>query len=144
MDSGTPTAPPVTDPITSRAPPELFALLHSEPTADRKMSPQPRILVDFRKFLKIHDLDRKINVAESVRGDFYGAQAVRTRLETTPRHHQSLHRVRPGRRTVHKLARDNVSTVPTTLRGDWRSQNRYSAQLQFLHKVWAYNLKIFL
>ena len=52
MDSGTPTAPPVTDPITSRAPPELFALLHSEPTADRKMSPPAKNLGGFQKILE--------------------------------------------------------------------------------------------
>ena len=33
--------------------------------------------------LKIYDLDRKLNVAESVRGCFYAVQGARTRLETT-------------------------------------------------------------
>ena len=37
--------------------------------------------------------------------------------------------------TVHKLVSDNVSTVHTTLRDVWRSQNRFPAQLQFLDKI---------
>ena len=108
--------------------------------------------MDFRKFRKIHDLDRKLNVAESVRGWFYAVQGVRTRLETTRRHHQSLqdemgHLGRRRRPRVHKHTRDATSIVPTSLHGDWKSRNRFLAQLNFSYKIqgfWTHSLKIFL